>query len=59
MLLKETEGEGAVGADGTFALLAAAFGAVSATAVFLLRREGGVSVVVGLALGGLLGSVLG
>ncbi|WP_079171064.1 hypothetical protein [Streptomyces sp. CC53] len=59
VLLKETEGEGAVGADGTFVLLAVAFGAVSAAVVYLLRREGGVSVVVGLALGGLLGSVLG
>lgn len=59
VLLQESEGESAVGADGTFTLLALAFGAVSALAVFLFRRHGGVAVVVGLALGGLLGSVLG
>ncbi|MFM9705049.1 hypothetical protein [Streptomyces galilaeus] len=56
--LKDTEGEQAVGVDGTFALLAVAFGAVSAAAVFAWRRRGGVPLVVGLALGGLLGSLL-
>ncbi|MFV0130362.1 DUF2567 domain-containing protein [Streptomyces sp. HMX112] len=59
VFLKETEGEGAVGADGTFTLLGLGFGALSAAVVFLLRRHGGIAVVVGLALGGLLGSVLG
>ena len=44
--------------DGTFTLLALAFGAVSALVVFLVRRRGGVPLVVALALGGLLGSVL-
>ncbi len=56
--LKDTEGEQAVGVDGTFALLALAFGLVSAVIVFLVRRRGGVPLVVGLAVGGLLGSLL-
>jgi len=56
--LKDTEGEQAVGVDGTFTLLALAFGAVSAFVVFLWRRRGGVPLVVGLAVGGLLGSLL-
>ncbi|GHI08405.1 AAA family ATPase [Streptomyces cellostaticus] len=56
--LKDTEGEQAVGADGTFALLGLGFGLVSAVAVFLLRRRGGVPLVVALGLGGLLGSLL-
>ncbi|NJQ02423.1 DUF2567 domain-containing protein [Streptomyces zingiberis] len=56
--LENTEGEQAIAADGTFVLLGLAFGAVTALVVFLLRRSGGVGPVVGLALGGLLGSVL-
>ncbi|WP_328870700.1 hypothetical protein OHT76_11625 [Streptomyces sp. NBC_00287] len=56
--LKDTEGEQAVGVDGTFTLLALAFGAVSALGVFLVRRRGGVPLVVALAVGGLLGSLL-
>ncbi|MFF8988573.1 AAA family ATPase [Streptomyces sp. NPDC014983] len=56
--LKDTEGEQAIGVDGTFTLLALAFGAVSGLAVFLWRRRGGVPLVVGLGLGGLLGSLL-
>ncbi|MFF3497547.1 AAA family ATPase [Streptomyces sp. NPDC003247] len=56
--LKDSEGEQAVGVDGTFTLLALACGAVSALAVFAWRRRGGVPLVVGLALGGLLGSLL-
>jgi len=56
--LKDTEGEQAIGVDGTFTLLALAFGAVSAVAVFLVRRRGGVPLVVALAVGGLLGSLL-
>ncbi|MFI8833766.1 AAA family ATPase [Streptomyces afghaniensis] len=58
VFLKDTEGEQAVGVDGTFALLGLAFGVVSALVVFLLRRRGGVPLVVGLAVGGLLGSLL-
>lgn len=55
---KDTEGEQSIGVDGTFALLALAFGLVSAVLVFLLRRRGGVPLVVALGLGGLLGSLL-
>ncbi|MDV7223776.1 DUF2567 domain-containing protein [Streptomyces prunicolor] len=56
--LKDSEGEQAVGVDGTFTLLAVAFGVLSALAVFLLRRRGGVPLVAALALGGLLASFL-
>ena len=55
---KDTEGEQAIGVDGTFTLLALACGAVSAAAVFMWRRRGGVPLVVALGLGGLLGSLL-
>ncbi|MFI8004397.1 ABC transporter permease [Streptomyces sp. NPDC086010] len=58
VFLKNSEGEQAIGADGTFVLLALAFGLVSAVAVFVFRRRGGIPLVVGLALGGLLGSLL-
>ncbi|MDX3798688.1 DUF2567 domain-containing protein [Streptomyces sp. AK04-3B] len=55
---KDTEGEQAIGVDGTFTLLALACGAVSAAAVFVWRRRGGVPLVAALGLGGLLGSLL-
>ncbi|MFE3143278.1 DUF2567 domain-containing protein [Streptomyces scopuliridis] len=58
VFLKDTEGEEAIAADGTFLLLALAFGVVSAVLVFVFRRHGGIPLVVGLALGGLLGAVL-
>ncbi|MFG2499443.1 DUF2567 domain-containing protein [Streptomyces sp. NPDC048441] len=57
--LKDTEGEQAVGVDGTFTLLALVFGVVSGIVVFLLRKKGGIPLVVGLTAGGLLGAVLG
>jgi hypothetical protein len=56
--LKDSEGEQAAGVDGTFTLLAAGFGVVSALVVFLVRRGGGIPLVVGLALGALLGAVV-
>ena len=56
--LKDTEGEQAAGVDGTFTLLGLGFGLVSAVVVFLLRRRGGVPLVVALGVGGLLGSLL-
>ncbi|MFF4761983.1 AAA family ATPase [Streptomyces sp. NPDC001292] len=56
--LKDTEGEQAIGVDGTFTLLALAFGVLSAVVVFLVRRRGGVPLVVALCVGGLLGSLL-
>ncbi|MCD9142179.1 hypothetical protein [Streptomyces albireticuli] len=57
--LKSTEGEQAIGADGTFALLALGFGVLSAVVVFLVRRKGGIPLVVGLAAGSLLGGLIG
>ncbi|WP_435840814.1 hypothetical protein [Streptomyces cinnamoneus] len=57
--LRNTEGEQAIGADGWFALLGLAFGAVSAAVVFLLRRAGGIPLVVALAAGSLLASLIG
>ncbi|TWG02494.1 hypothetical protein FHX80_11901 [Streptomyces brevispora] len=59
VFLSDSEGEEAIGADGTFALLALAFGAVSAALAFWFHRRGGVALVMGLAVGGVLGSVLG
>ncbi|WP_142151363.1 DUF2567 domain-containing protein [Streptomyces sp. SLBN-31] len=56
--LSDSEGEQAIGVDGTFTLLALAFGVVSALAVFLWRRRGGVPLVVALGVGGLLASLL-
>ncbi|MEU9577698.1 AAA family ATPase [Streptomyces chilikensis] len=56
--LAEIEGEQAVGADGTFTLLAAGFGLLSAGSVFLPARRGGVPVVAGLCAGGLFGSLV-
>ncbi|KQX13214.1 ABC transporter permease [Streptomyces sp. Root431] len=58
VFLRDSEGESAIGADGKFVLLALAFGAVAGLVVFLWRREGGVPLVLGLALGGILGSLL-
>ncbi|MEU0102618.1 ABC transporter permease [Streptomyces sp. NPDC006267] len=58
VFLGNSEGEEAIGADGTFVLLALGFGALSAAAVFWRLRRGGVFVVGGLALGALLGSLL-
>jgi hypothetical protein len=56
--LKDSEGEQAIGVDGTFTLLALAFGALSGVAVFLWRRRGGVPLVVALGVGGLLASLV-
>ncbi|MFI1929588.1 ABC transporter permease [Streptomyces sp. NPDC020330] len=58
VFLGNSEGEEAIGADGTFVLLAIGFGALSAAAVFWRLRRGGVLVVVGLALGALLASLV-
>jgi len=56
--LKQSESEDAISIDGTFALLGLAFGAVTALAVFLWRRRGGWPLVLGLALGSLIGAVV-
>lgn len=58
VLFKHPEGEEAIAAEGVFALLGLGFGLVTGVAVFLARRSGGVGLVVGLGLGGLLGSLL-
>ncbi|MBO8186108.1 hypothetical protein [Streptomyces spirodelae] len=58
-LPKHPEGEEAIGAEGVFTLLGLAFGLVTGVVVFLLRKSGGVGLVVGLGVGGLLGSLLG
>ncbi|MEU2081699.1 hypothetical protein [Streptomyces albus] len=58
VLFKDPEGEEAIGAEGVFALLGLGFGVVTGVAVFLRRRIGGVGLVIGLAVGGLLGSLL-
>ncbi|MEE4541559.1 ABC transporter permease [Streptomyces sp. V4-01] len=57
--LKDTEGEEAVGGDGTFVWIAAILGVVTAALVFWRYRKGGVAVVLGLAAGGVLASVIG
>ncbi|WP_328899735.1 ABC transporter permease [Streptomyces sp. NBC_00441] len=58
VFLNDSEGEEAIGADGTFALLGLAFGVVSAGLVFLFHRRGGIFLTVGLAVGSVLGSLL-
>lgn len=59
VFLKNSEGEDAIAADGTFVLIAVALGALSAAGVFLFRRRGGIALVIALAVGGLLASLLG
>ncbi|RII18319.1 hypothetical protein DSC45_10410 [Streptomyces sp. YIM 130001] len=56
--LRDIEGEQAIGADGTFLLCGLALGAISGVVVFLLRKKGGIPLVIGLAAGGLLASVV-
>ncbi|MDT0309201.1 ABC transporter permease [Streptomyces sp. DSM 44917] len=58
VLLANSEGQQAIGADGTFLLLGLGAGALAGVAVFLLRRAGGLGTVLGLAAGALLGSWL-
>lgn len=45
VFLSDSEGEQAIGADGTFVLLALAFGAVAAALVFWFFRRGGIAPV--------------
>jgi hypothetical protein len=56
--LKDTEGEQAIGADGTFVLLGLGIGVLTGVLVFWRHRHGGVGVVLGMAVGAVLGSVL-
>ena len=55
---KDVEGEQSIGVDGTFSLLAVGFGLVTAVVVFLVRRRGGVPLIVALTVGGILGSLI-
>lgn len=57
--LRNSEGEDTVSVDGTFALIAAGLGLLTGLLVFLLRRKGGINIVVGLALGSLLAGLVG
>ncbi|MCX2969078.1 MULTISPECIES: ABC transporter permease [Streptomyces] len=56
--LRNNESEHSFGVDGTFVLLAAAFGLGCGALAFAVRRHGGVGVVLGLTSGGVLGSWL-
>ncbi|MEU9785813.1 AAA family ATPase [Streptomyces phaeochromogenes] len=55
---RDVEGEQVIGVDGTFSLLAVGFGLVTAVVVFLLRRRGGIPLIVALTVGGILASLL-
>jgi hypothetical protein len=57
--LKDTEGEEAIGGDGTYVFIALGLGILAAVGVFLRWRRGGIGVVLGLAAGGMLASVVG
>ncbi|PBC71934.1 hypothetical protein BX265_6549 [Streptomyces sp. TLI_235] len=61
LLYADPEGEQRAGADSVFALLGLGAGLATALTAFLFtrRRGGGVAVAVGLAVGGLAGSVIG
>lgn len=59
VFLRNTESEARIGADGTFFLLSAGFGVLSAAAVFLWRRGGGVPQVVGLVVGSAFAALVG
>ncbi|EFL14636.1 hypothetical protein [Streptomyces sp. C] len=59
VFLRDTESEARIGADGTFFLLALGLGLLTAVAVFLWRRRGGVSLVIGLAVGACFASLVG
>lgn len=55
---ENAEGQQAIAADGTFLLAGLAVGAVAGAVVFLLRRRGGIGVVLGVAAGAALGAWL-
>ncbi|MFJ3923694.1 hypothetical protein [Streptomyces sp. NPDC090022] len=59
VFLRDTESEARIGADGTFFLLSAGLGVLSAGATFLWRRRGGVPLVVGLAVGSCFAALVG
>ncbi|MER5930496.1 hypothetical protein [Streptomyces sp. NPDC002054] len=59
VFLRDTESEARIGADGTFFLLSLGFGVLSAVAVFLWRRRGGVPLVLGLTVGSAFAALVG
>ncbi|QES52646.1 hypothetical protein DEJ50_24865 [Streptomyces venezuelae] len=59
VFLRDTESEARIGADGTFFLLSLGLGVLSAVAVFLWRRRGGVPLVLGLTVGSVFGALAG
>ncbi|WP_411106019.1 hypothetical protein [Streptomyces sp. cmx-4-9] len=59
VFLRDSESEARIGGDGTFFLLSAALGVLSAVAVFLWRRRGGVPLVIGLGAGALFAALVG
>lgn len=59
VFLRNTESEARIGADGTFFLLSAGLGALSAVGTFLWRRSGGVPLVIGLGFGSLFAALVG
>ncbi|MFC1403820.1 MULTISPECIES: hypothetical protein [Streptacidiphilus] len=58
--LKDPEGEQAIGADGTFAIIGGCAGLLAGAVAYWLsrRRQGGVTVALGLVAGGLLGGYI-
>ncbi|UCM87356.1 ABC transporter permease [Streptomyces marincola] len=58
VLLANSEGQAAIGADGTFLLAGLLIGLPAGVVVFLLRRDGGVGVPLGVAAGALAGAWL-
>uniref|UniRef100_A0AAU2JPI2 DUF2567 domain-containing protein n=1 Tax=Streptomyces sp. NBC_00049 TaxID=2903617 RepID=A0AAU2JPI2_9ACTN len=59
VFLYKSEGEGRIASDGTFFLIAAGLGVLSAVGTFLWRRAGGVPLVIGLAVGSVFASLVG
>ncbi|MGR4883562.1 hypothetical protein ACIPUC_29690 [Streptomyces sp. LARHCF249] len=59
VFLRNSESEARIGSDGTFFLLSAGLGVVSAVGTFLWRRGGGVPLVIGLAVGSLFAALVG
>ncbi|MEV7445765.1 hypothetical protein AB0O22_32295 [Streptomyces sp. NPDC091204] len=59
VFLGNSESEARIASDGTFVLLSVGLGVLSAVAVFLWRRRGGVPLVIGLAVGSCFAALVG
>ncbi|MFE9932436.1 hypothetical protein [Streptomyces sp. NPDC005533] len=59
VFLRNSESEARIASDGTFVLLSVGLGVLSAVAVFLWRRAGGVPLVIGLAVGSCFAALVG